>query len=100
MVGKIIANIKTLDLTKFAEFFENILVEVLEVFLDLAWIDRLALGIDTGGNHVRALVHVRQKKGWRDGRAIVESRTPIAMTTGADLEVEGAVDAVLLSAED
>lgn len=58
VIGEVITNIKVLDLAKFAEFFKNILIEIFEMLLDLVWIEWLALSIDTGSNHVRAVVRV------------------------------------------
>lgn len=70
------------------------------MFLDLAGVDRLAIGVDARGNHVRAVVHVGEEKRGGDGGAIVETRTAVAVSAGADLEIEGAVNAVLLGTED
>lgn len=100
MVGEVIADVEALDLPEFAELLEDILVEVLEVLLDLTRFNGLALGVHAGCDHVRALVHVGEEKGRRDRGAIVEARATIAVTTCADLEVEGAVHPVLLGAED
>lgn len=58
VVGEVIADIKALDLTELAEFFKDVFVEVLKVFLDFARVDWLALGVDAWSDHVRALVHV------------------------------------------
>ena len=76
----------------------------LEVFLDLA---RIRGG--GGGSHVETdgdagtvvglLVHVGEQYGGADGRLVVDAGAAIAMAAGPDLEVEGAVNAVLLRAE-
>lgn len=59
VIGEVIADVETLDLAKFAEFFKNIFVEVLEMLLDLPRVDGLALGVHARCDHVRTLVHVR-----------------------------------------
>lgn len=48
-----------------AKFIENGNLKVLLHLLGINW---LALGIDTGGNHVRPLVHVGEQQGWADAR--------------------------------
>lgn len=99
MVGEIIADVEALDVAEFAELLEYVLVEILEMLLDLAGLDGLALGVDTGGDHVGALVHVGEKQRGGDGGAVVEAGAPVAVAAGADLEVEGAVDAIFLGSE-
>lgn len=99
VVGEIVADVEALDLAELAELLKDILVEVLEVLLDLARVDRLALGVDSGGDHVGPLVHVRQEQSRRDRRPVVEAGAAVTVAAGADLEVEGAVHAVLLGAE-
>lgn len=59
VVGEIITDVEALDLTELSEFLVNVFVEILEVFLNLAGIYGLTLSIDTRGDHVGALVHVR-----------------------------------------
>lgn len=100
VVREVVANVEALDLAELAELLEDVLVEVLEVLLDLARVDRLALGVHSGGDHVRPLVHVGEKQRRRDRRSVMEAGAPVAVAARADLEVEGAVDAVLLGAED
>lgn len=100
VVGEVVADVEAFDLAEFAELLEDVLVEVLEVLLDLAGVDRLALGIDAGGDHVGALVHVGEKEGWGDGGAVVEAGAAVPVAASADLEIEGAIHAVLLCAED
>lgn len=68
--------------------------------LDLAGIEVLGLGVDAGGEHVGALVHVGEEDGGADGGLGVEAGAAIAVPAGADLEVEGAVHPVLLGPED
>lgn len=72
VVGEVVTNVEALDLTKLAQLLEDVLVEVLEVLLDLAGIDGLALGIHSGSDHVRALVHVGKEESRRDRRPVVE----------------------------
>jgi hypothetical protein len=75
----------------------------LEMLLDL-----LRICDSLGGGHVHAdvgavvglLVHVGEDDGGADGGPVVDAGAAVAMAAGADLEVEGAVDAVLLGAED
>lgn len=62
MISEIVANVETLNLSEFAEFFEDVLVEVLQVLLDLTRVDGLTLGVHAGGDHVGPLVHVRQEQ--------------------------------------
>lgn len=70
------------------------------MFLDLTRIDWLTLWIDAGGDHVRALVHVGEEESRGGCRTVMEARTAVAVTAGSDLEIEGAIDAVLFGAED
>lgn len=100
VVGEIVADIEALDLTELCELREDVLVEVLEVLLDLARVQGLPLRIHAGRDHVGALVHVRQQQRGRDAWPVVQPRAPVAVAAGADLEVEGTVDAVLLRPED
>lgn len=100
VVGQVVADVEALDLAELAELLKDILVEVLEVLLDFARVDRLALGVDSGGDHVRPLVHVRQEQRRRDRRPVVEAGATVTVAASPDLEVEGAIYAVLLGAED
>lgn len=70
------------------------------MFLDLAGLDWLAIGVDAGSNHVGALVHVGEEESGGNRGAIVEARAAVAVAAGADLEIEGAIDSVLLGTED
>lgn len=99
VVGEVVADVEALDFAEFAELLKNVLVEILEMLLDLAGVDRLALGIDTGGDHVGALVHVGQQQRRRCGGTVVEAGAPVAVAAGADFKVERAVHAVFLGAE-
>lgn len=72
----------------------------LEMLLNLAGIDGLALRIDAWGNHIRPLVHVGEEKRGADAGTSVEPRAPIAMPASPDLEVERAVHPILLRSED
>jgi hypothetical protein len=100
VVGKIVADVEALDLAELVKLLEDILIEVLEVLLDLARVDRLALRVHSWGDHVRPLVHVGEEERRRDGGPVVEARAPISVAARANFEVERAVDAVLLGAED
>ena len=99
MVGEVVADVEALDFAEFAELLVDVLVEILEMLLDLIGVDRLALGVDAGGDHVGALVHVGEEERRGDGGAVVEAGAPVAVAAGADFEVERAVDAVFLGAE-
>lgn len=67
--------------------------------LDLLGIDGLTLGVDAGGDHVGALVHVGEEEGGADAGLGVKTRAAVAVPARADLEVEGAVNPVLLRPE-
>lgn len=58
VICEVMADVEALDLSKLVEFFENVLVEILEVVLDFAGVDGVALGVDAWGDHVGAVVHV------------------------------------------
>ena len=70
------------------------------MLLDLARVERLALGVDSGGDHVGSLVHVGEEEGRGDGGAVVDSRAAVTVTARAHLVVERAVDSVLLGTVD
>lgn len=59
----------------------------------------MAISIDAGGNHVRALVHVGEEESGADARFGVEPGAAVSVTASADLEVERTVDPVLLRPE-
>jgi hypothetical protein len=100
VVGEVVADVQAVDVAVPAELLEDVLVEVVEVGLDARGVDGPPLRVHAGRDHVRALVHVAQQQRRRDGRLGVQSRAPVAVPARADLEVEGAVHAVLLCAED
>lgn len=100
MVGEVVADVEALDLAELAKLLEDVLVEVLEMVLNLAGIDGLPLGIDAGGDHVGALVHVGEEEGGGDGGSVVEAGAAVPVAASSDLEVERAVHPVLLGAED
>lgn len=100
VIGEVVADVEALDLAELGELLEDVLVEVLEMLLDLARVEGLALGVDAGGDHVGPLVHVGQQQRGTDGWAVVQARAAVTVAASADLEIEGAVDAVLLCAED
>ena len=52
------------------------------------------------GRVLRIDVEVLQHDGLAERRLVVDPRAALAVTAGADLEVEGAIDLVLLRAED
>lgn len=100
VVSEVVADVQVLHLAVLAELVEDVLIEVLEVTLDLAGFDGVALRVEARGDHVRALVHVAEQQGRRDGGTVVQARAAVAVAARADLEVERAVHAVLLRAED
>lgn len=100
VIGEVVADVEAFDFAEFGELGEDILVEVLEVLLDLAGVEGLALRVDAGSDHVGALVHVGEEEGRGDAGTVVEARAAVAVAARADLEVERAVHAVLLRAED
>lgn len=99
VVGEVVADIEGFDLPEFGKLFEDVFEEVLEVLLDLAWVDGVALWVHAWSYHVGTLVHVGEKECRGDGWAVVETRAPVAVTTRADFEVEWAVHAVLFGTE-
>jgi len=99
VVGEVVAYIEAFDFSVLGELFEEILIELLEVVLDLARVDGVAVGIDAGGYHVGALVHVGEENGGTYAGLCVEARAAIPVPTRADLEVERAIYPVLLRPE-
>ncbi|MED6192819.1 hypothetical protein PIB30_013710 [Stylosanthes scabra] len=99
VVSEIVADVKALDVAELGELLEDVLVEIFEVLLDLARVERLAVRVDAGGNHIGALVHIGQKERRGDRRAVMETGAAVAVAARPDLEVERAVNAVLLCAE-
>lgn len=56
VVSKVIADIKALHLSILVQLFKQIFIKILEMLLDFAGVDGLALGVDAGGDHVGAQV--------------------------------------------
>lgn len=90
----VVAHHHLLRLAVLAHFAPKVLVEGVEVVLQLAWV-HLVLGV-VG----RVLVQVRQEDGLGVRGLDVLAAAAVAVPAGADLVVEGAVDLVLLRAED
>jgi len=90
----VVAYHQLFDLAVFAHLAPDVLVKGVEVVLEL------------GGVHARfvvvgwVLVEVRHEDGLRVGGLDVFARAAVAVTARADLVVEGAVNLVLLCAED
>lgn len=99
VIGEIVADVKALDLPKPVKFFKDVFVKFFKVFLDLSRIDRLALSIHTRCDHIGALVHVGEEDSRRYRGFVVQTRTSIAVTARAYLEIEWTVHPVLLRAE-
>lgn len=66
VVSQVVTDIKRLNFSIFAEFLKQIFIEVLKVLLNPTRIDGIPLRINTRGDHIRALVHVREKKSGAD----------------------------------
>lgn len=97
VIGKVVAEVEALELAEHAELLEDVLVEILEMFLDLAGVkELLPFWVDCGGGHLEPLVHIAKEESWGDGGAVMETRATIAVTTSSDLEVERTVHAVFL----
>lgn len=123
VISQIITNIQTLNFPILAQLLKQILIKILqniqtrtksntkmrqrqmkkkkepnlEVILDFVGVKRLSLiRVNDRGNHVGSLVHVWEKKGWADGGFGVEPWTTVAMSASSDLEVERAVNPILL----
>jgi hypothetical protein len=72
----------------------------LKMLLYFTRVEVSPLWVHSGCGEVEALVHVGEEKGGADAGLVMQAGAAIAMAASADLEVEGAVDAILLSAED
>lgn len=94
MIVVVVAHHHLLGLAVLAHFAPKVLVEGVEVVLQLARV-HLVLGV-VG----RVLVEVGQEDGLRVRGLDVLAAAAVAVAAGADLVVEGAVDFVLLGAED
>ena len=69
------------------------------MILHFLGIERVALGINARSDHIGALIHVgEQERGAHTGLG-VKPGAAIAVAARADLEIEGAVDTVLLRPE-
>ena len=90
----VVANDHLLGLAVLAHLAPKVLVEGVEVVLQLA---RVHLVLRVVG---RVLVEVGQEDGLRVRGLDVLAAAAVAVAAGADLVVEGAVDFVLLGAED
>ena len=58
MVGKVVTDIEAFNLAVLGELLKEIFIELLEVGLNGARVDGLAMSVDARRDHVRALVHV------------------------------------------
>ena len=96
MVGKVVTDIEAFNLAVLGELLKEIFIELLEVGLNGARVDGLALSVDARRDHVRALVHVGEEKGRAYAGLRVEPRAPVAVSARSDLEVERAVHSVFL----
>ena len=96
MVGKVVTDIEAFNLAVLGELLKEIFIELLEVGLNGARVDGLALSVDARRDHVRALVHVGEEKGRAYAGLRVEPRAPVAVSARSDLEVEWAVHSVFL----
>lgn len=94
MIIVIITNHDLLRLAVLAHLAPKVLVEGVEVVLQLA---RVHLVFGVVG---RVLVEVWEEDGLRVGGFDVLATAAVAVSAGADFVVEGAVDFVLLRAED
>jgi hypothetical protein len=90
----VVAHYQLLDKSVLAQLAPNVLVEGVEVHLHLLRV-HLVLRIVC-----RVLVQVREQDGLAVRGLDVFARAAVAVTAGADLVVEGAVDLVLLRSED
>lgn len=66
VVSQVVTDIKRLNFSIFAEFLKQIFIKVLKVLLNLARIYGISLDINARSDHIRALVHVREKKSGAD----------------------------------
>lgn len=103
MIGEILTNMNGIYLTMLRHFIVDIEVEIIKVSAydirrDLR--RRKLLCCCCGDDLVWGDVKVLKENGLAEKRTIVDARAAIAMSTSADLDVEGAVDLVLLGAID
>lgn len=99
VVGEVVADIEAFDIAVLGEFVEEVFVELLEVVLDLTRVYGLTVCVDAGGDHVGALIHVRQQYRWADAGLRVQPGAPVTVPACPDLEVERAIHPVLLCPE-
>mmetsp|Transcript_32089 Transcript_32089/g.84007 ORF Transcript_32089/g.84007 Transcript_32089/m.84007 type:complete len:806 (-) Transcript_32089:83-2500(-) len=101
VVGEVLADAELLELaTDISELLKYVLVELLEVVLQhllvlLHHLARLRI-VHLWRRHV----HVLEQDRLAEDGAVVDARAAIAVAAGTHLQVEGAVDLVLLSAKD
>lgn len=103
MVSQILADPQFVDGTEVVHLLVDVEIEVVEVVLDVVRGDlrgRETLGCGGGEDLIGGLVEVLQEDGLAEERLVVDAGAAVAMTTGADLVVEGAVDLVLFRAVD
>lgn len=72
VIGEVITNIEAFDITVLREFFKEVFIELFEVILNLARLNRLALNVDAGSYHIGTLVHVGEENGRAYARFGVE----------------------------
>jgi len=84
VVGKIVAHVEVLELAKFTELEEDVVIEVVEVFLKLLRGVVALLAVISAGGSVGRLVHVGDEHGLRDGRPVVHARASVSVPACAD----------------
>lgn len=102
MISEVVANIEILNFSILAELFEDILIEILEVLLQLARIRLLDISMliyAAVKASVRRLIHIRQQQSLTSGRPVVKPRAAVAMATNANLKVKRTIDTILLCPE-
>lgn len=88
MVADIITDVHLLHLAVLGQFDEEVLKEVIEMLLVSLLVQ------DPGGTVVRVHVDVGEEDRLGKGGLDMLPGAPLAVTTGPDLEIEGAVDPV------
>jgi hypothetical protein len=92
MIPNIIAHMHFLEFAILCEFAVKVLVKGVEMLLDLLCVESVSLGVDG------ILVDVSTEDGLRVVWLYMFSGAVVAVTTGTDFVVEGAVDFVGFSA--
>lgn len=95
VVAQVVADHELLDASVRVQLFENVFVEIVEMLLQelLLVFDGVALWVEHG--HCDGIgVHVRDEDGLREGRLVVVARALVAVTTRANLPIEGTIDSV------